>query len=194
MNWLLPIILATSVSVRSPNTIPNPFDYEIKFAIQKSDYFYVSRTWERELGIDYVDEEYWIRKKIGAFSTKERFLNRTSRNLKYNQFDVRYNHKRFSAGYALKHIESNLKPTHNLIVGYRIQDKSLDIFILKFRLSSGMDFTTDFKRLDISTKTELAFSLLQNLDLVVLNRYESIGKNKFYQYKLGLSFQIIGNK
>lgn len=190
INWLLPIILATSVSVRAPNVQPNPFDYEIKFAIEKLDYFYISRAWERELGIEYVDEEYWTQKNLGNFSVKERYLNKTSRNLKYNQIDTKYNYKGFGLGYALKHIESDLKPTHNLIVGYKIKDKSLDILILKFKLSSYVDFVTNLGRMDISTKTELAFSLLQNLDLVCLYKYESIGNNKFYQYKLGLNFEI----
>jgi len=206
MNWLLPIILATSVSVRSPNVQPNPFDYQIQFAVQKSDYFYVSRTWERELGIEYVDEEYCLTRKTGEpiyllrrdievtipgfFSFQEKYIKKTSRDLEYNQLDMRYGQKGFSVGYALKHIESELKPTHNLIFGYKIKDRSLDILILKFKLNSHIDFATDFGRLDISTKTELAFSLLQNLDLVCLYRYESLGNNKFYQYKLGLNFEI----
>ena len=194
MNWLLPIILATSLSVRSPNIDPNPFDYQIQFAIQKSDYFYVSRCWERELGIEYIDEEYWTQKRLGNFSVKERYLNKTSKDLKYNQLDVRYNHKEFNGGYALKHIESELKPTHNLVIGYKIKDKNLDIFILKFRLNSNLDFATNFNRLDISTNTNLKFSLLQNLDLVASYKYESIGSNEFYQLKLGLSFEISGKR
>ena len=193
-NLLLPIILATSLSVRSPNISPNPFDYQIQFSIQKSDYFYVSRCWERELGIEYIDEEYWTQKRLGNFSVKERYLNKTSKDLKYNQLDVRYNHKGFNGGYALKHIESELKPTHNLIFGYKIKDKNLDIFILKFRLNSNLDFTTNFNRLDISTNTNLKFSLLQNLDLVASYKYESIGSNEFYQLKLGLSFEISGKR
>ena len=190
MNWLLPIILATSLSVRSPNIEPNPFDYQIQFSIQKSDYFYVSRCWERELGIEYISEEYWTQKKLGNFSIKERYLNNTSRDLKYNQIDAKYNYEGFNIGYALKHIESELRPTHNLIFGYKIKDKNLDIFILKFRLNSNLNFATNFNRLDISTNTNLSFSLLQNLDLVASYKYESIGRHKFYQYRLGLNFEI----
>lgn len=190
--FLLPIVLVTSVSVRSPNVQPNPFDYEIKFAIQKSDMFYVSREWERELGKEYVDEEYWTQKKIGNFSIKERFLNKTNRNLKYNQIDARYNYKGFSVGYALKHIEQELKPTHNLVIGVKIKDKNIDWLFFSFRLKSGLDFATNFGRLDVSTNTELTFKLLQNVDLSVLYKYESIGKNKFYQYKTQLNFNIGG--
>ena len=125
---------------------------------------------------------------------KERYLNNTSRDLKYNQLDVRYNHKGFNGGYALKHIESELRPTHNIIFGYKIKDRNLDIFILKFRLNSNLNFATNFNRLDISTNTNLSFSLLQNLDLVASYKYESIGSNEFYQLKLGLSFEISGKR
>ena len=52
MNWLLPIIHATSLSVRSPNIEPNPFDYQIQFSIQKSDYFYVADVGSVNLGLN----------------------------------------------------------------------------------------------------------------------------------------------
>ncbi len=194
MNWLLPIILATSVSVRSPKIEPNPYDYEIAFALHKPSICYISRQWERELDKFYVDEEYWAMKtfkfdSLLIFVFKEKYINKTSKNLEYNQLDLRWKHKQFSIGYALRHIEK--KPTNNLVIGFSLV-KGFNIpFLLGFNFTSDMEFVTNFNGYGISKNTKINANLSKHLSVFFLWKYDYImNKAKYYQYKTGIEIEI----
>jgi len=194
MNWLsylFPILLSTSVSVRSPKQEPNPYDYEIAFNIHKPEVMYISRQWERELGQFYIDEEYWAMRNVDKYSLvfKEKYVNKTSRNLEYNQLDLRWKHKEFSIGYALRHIGK--RPTHNMVVGFDIV-KGFNIpFLLGFNFTSNMEFVTNFNGYGVSKNTKVSANLSKHLNIYFLWKYEYIvDKAKYYQYKTGIEIEI----
>ena len=189
---ILPLILSTSVSVRSPNIEPNPFDYEIAFKVQKADIAYFDIEFERENGIEYLDKETWILRRFGRLSIKERYLEKESRNIKFNQIDCRYNHKQFSVGYGLKHYDSALLPSHNLVIGWQSKAINWDIIIAQLSVQSSIDVVSNFNRLDISTHNEAKFRLntWENVSLSMLLNYERLGDKYFYQAKTTLNLEI----
>jgi len=191
IRFLLPILLSTSVSIRSPNLEPNEYDYEIAFNIHKPEVMYISRQWERELGNFYIDEEYWVMRNVDKYSLvfKEKYVNKTSRNLEYNQLDLRWKHKEFSIGYALRHISK--EPTHNIVVGFDII-KGFNIpFLLGFNFTSNMEFVTNFNGYGVSKNTKVSANLSKHLNIYFLWKYEYIvDKAKYYQYKTGIEIEI----
>jgi len=191
LRFLLPILLSTSVSVRSPKIEPNEYDYEIAFNIHKPEVMYISRQWERELGNFYIDEEYWLMRNVNKYSLvfKEKYVNKTSRNLEYNQLDLRWKHKEFSIGYALRHIDK--RPTHNMVIGFDIV-KGFNIpFLLGFNFTSNMEFVTSFDGFGVSKNTKVSANLSKHLNIYFLWKYEYIvDKAKYYQYKTGIEIEI----
>ena len=191
LRLLLPIILSTSMSVRSPKIEPNPYDYEVAFEIHKPKVMYVSRQWERELNRFFIDEEYWAMKSIDSLNLvfKEKYVNKTSRGLEYNQFDLRWQHKEFTIGYALRHIDK--RPTHNLVIGFDIVKGFNVPFLLGFNFTSNMEFVTNFNGYGISKNTKINANLSKYLSIYFLWKYDYIvDKAKFYQYKTGVQVEI----
>ena len=189
---ILPLILSTSVSIRSPNIEPNPFDYEIAFKVQKADTAYMDIEFERENGKDYLDKETWLLKRFGKFSVKERYLEKESRDIKFNQLDCRYNHRHLSLGYGLKHVGSALSPSHNLVVGWQSKSINYDVVIAQLSAQSRVDVTSDFNRFDISTYNEARFRLnaWENISLSMLLKYERLGCNYDYQLKTAINLEL----
>ena len=194
LRLLLPLMLSTSMSIRSPNIteMDYPFDYEIAFMMQKADTAYVKVEFERQNGIDYFDKETWLVKKIGKFSIKERYLEKQSRDIRFNQIDCRYNQGSWSIGYGLKHIESDLKPTHNLVVGWKSKAFNYDIIIAQLSAKSVVDVVSNFSRIDVSTHNEAKFRLnvWENISLSLLFNYERLGAEYDYQFKTAINLEL----
>jgi len=191
---LLPLIFSFSLSMRSPNVIPNPMDYEFAWKIQKADTAYVDLQLERENGLNYFDKETWLIKRFGNVSIKERYLEKESRDLRFNAVDVRYNRKGWSAGYCLKHIEQDLYPTHNLVVGWKSESISWDIIVAQLTAKSFIDISTDFSASvpALSTQSEANFRLnaWENISIGFLMKYERLGDKYFYQAKTTLNLEL----
>ena len=54
------VMLFSSLAVRTPNTQPNPDDYEVSIGASHSSYYF-NRQWERELGEKYIDDLIWVK-------------------------------------------------------------------------------------------------------------------------------------
>lgn len=189
---IFPLLLSFSLSMRSPNIAPNPMDYQIAFATQKADTAYAAVEIERENGINYFDKETWLVKRFGRISVKERYLEKESRNIKFNQIDCRYNHQNLSAGYGLKHIGEALTPTHNIVAGWRSKTINYDFIIAQLSARSSVDIAYNFNRLDVSTYNEAKFRLnaWENISLSMLFKYERLGEEYDYQLKTAINMEL----
>ena len=54
------VMLFSSLAVRTPNTQPNPDDYEVSIGVNHPAYHF-NRQWERELGTKYIDDLFWVK-------------------------------------------------------------------------------------------------------------------------------------
>jgi len=195
MNWLLPIIFGFSFSVRTPNIEPNPYDYEYHFSVEKPEVFYIEREWERELGSYYIDQEYWTKTKFDVFELKETYIEKTSKDVEYNQLDVRYKHKLLTGGYAIVHVAGE-KPTHNLVIGLH-NSYNLNILVAKVKFLTNTDLVSNFNLYSIKTKNEIKIGLLQNLNISGIYQYEKpqIGQEDYQaKIKLEIEFPTIKEK
>ena len=190
---LLPLLMSFSLSMRSPNVAPNPMDYQFAYSIQKADTVYLELEFERENGLEYFDKETWLIKRIGDFSIKERYLEKQSRGIKFNSIDTRYNVKSWSIGYCLKHVEEELKPTHNLIAGWKSKSINYDFIVAQLTANSFIDMSTNFNSpVAISTNNNMTFRLnaWENVSISMLFKYEKLNNDYDYQIKTTINLEL----
>jgi len=185
--------MSFSLSMRSPNVAPNPMDYQIAYSIQKADTVYLELEFERENGLEYFDKETWLIKRIGDFSIKERYLEKQSRGIRFNSIDTRYNVKSWSIGYCLKHVEEELKPTHNLIAGWKSKSINYDFIVAQLTANSFIDMSTNFNSpVAISTNNNMTFRLnaWENVSISMLFKYEKLNNDYDYQIKTTINLEL----
>ena len=205
MSWIIPLLAIFSFSVRSPNELPNPYDYQFAYTAKADTLFYyseytirniplelsVNTEYERELGRFYRNDDLQLQYRFHNLSTKTRYYNKTSKDIWYNQIDIRYNLSIFSVGYALRYADernaSRRNITNNLVLGYKF-DKQL---LKNTTLASFIDITLNpSNKPIISTHTELTKKLTEYINLVCLCKYERINNKIFYQFKIGMTFNL----
>ena len=186
MNWFLPLILFSSFSLRTPNVQPNPNDYEFSFGVERKDQLYLNRQWERELGKEYVDEEYWTAYQYGWFKIKNRYVDKDSKDIRYNQFELKAAKDIYSVGYALRYDDTY---NHRMIFGIE-HDMRFNFFITSGQLTVRSETTTDFDIFDYSLYVKAKFGLMRNVDAYLLFQDEKVGKIEYLQVKLGVELEL----
>lgn len=199
MSWIIPLLVIFSFSVRSPNKLPNPYDYQFAYSAKVDTLFYYSNyiiknipldldintEYEREMGKLYRNDDYQLQYRLHNFSTKARYYNKTSKDIMYNQVDCRYNLSIFSAGYAFRYNEDEY--SNNLILGYNF-DKRL---FKNTTLASFIDITLNPNNKPIiSTHIELTKKLTDYINLVCFYKYERVNSKLFYQFKIGMRLNL----
>jgi len=157
MDFLTPLILWASFATRLPYETPNPTDYEIALGFERKDTLYVERQWERQNGVNYIDEEYWAAYTIGPLWVRDKYVNKTSKDILYNQVDFRYKSGGYSLGYAWKYYD-NIGHSY-AVVGYRV-DKWANYKLLAARFLVDLEVSTNFRgkpdyRVNIGPKLDL---------------------------------------
>ncbi len=184
MNFFLPMILAFSVSVRTPNVMPNPLDYQLAFSYEKKGMVFMSVEKEQELGKQFTNEEYWAYKDYNYFYLKERYVSKTSKGICYNQIEAGLKYDGFYGGYALRHIREI--PSHRLSVGWEV-DKAIAGLV---RTTAKIGVNSDFREFDYSGSAQFDVAVMKFLNVFALGIIEKSGSNEFYQIKTGISLEI----
>ena len=182
--------MAYSISIRSPNVtnMGYPFDYQFTFSVQKGDYFYSCKEWERELGEVFENQEIWAVTEWKRLWIREKYYDKTSSGIKYNQFDLRYKTDYISCGYALRHIGENLVPNHSLVLG-RSFDKRINLILLSAKLISRNEILIG-KSIDYLTENQIKIGILQNVNLVGLFKYNKVKDKEDFQFKIMFEVEI----
>jgi len=184
MNWLLPFIIAFSYSVRTPNIEGVDNDYQYAFVSEKKGVVYAHVEKERELGKYYTNEEYWTQYKHKNLLIKDRYVNKTSQSIEYNQFELAGTWKGFKSGYALRHVDEI--PSHRFIAGWE-QDKALTGVV---RMTTRLGLSTDFGVVDYEAFTKFDFAVMKFLTVFSMTQYEKSQNREFWQSKVGVSVEI----
>ena len=99
------VMLFSSLAVRTPNTQPNPDDYEVSIGFS-NDHYYVNRQWERELGEFYLDDLVWAKLDNGVYFKPE-YMNKESQGVKYLKIDWRGKFRDWTYGFTSRNNEDN---------------------------------------------------------------------------------------
>ena len=185
MNWLTAILIFTSLSVKAPLD-PNPADYELAYGISQGTNLHIENQLERENGRNFRDEIYWKTIETNHLYIREKYINKRSKKLQYNQMDIRYKQGKYTVGYALKHIGPTLKPQNHLITGYKFANFQIPAIITNAQITGEMEISTNFSNIDIATYNKLKLG-----DWFILARYEKQGNQRQdYQLKIGLEINL----
>ena len=178
MNWLFPILLLSAFSVRDPKIEPNPLDYQFSLGIRNANHYFIAMEYERELGLYYHNYEARLSKSYKNILLKERYQNKSSKKLKYNQIDVRYQYGCISIGSAFRKGDDW---TYGLSAGVLL-NKTFGLLTVAL----DTDFTIDSEHLNCSMNNIFNCKLKKNLNLVGLIKYQTVkDRDDSFQVKVG---------
>jgi hypothetical protein len=187
------VMLFSSFAIRTPNTQPNPDDYEVSIGVSHSN-FYVNRQWERELGEFYIDDLIWLKIDNGIYFKPE-YMNKESQEVKYLKLDWR--NKRGDWSY-----------------GFTSRNDNVDVFSRNFEtfMSFGLskkktywekvdvEFTTDVyfppddngenTTLEFEDKFKVSWNLTDKIKLYNLGEVSKLQGNSFYKGKIGIEIVL----
>jgi len=187
MNLLLPILVATSFSLRTPNVEPNPLDFEWATSIQKeykSDVFkydlFGERQWERELGEYYFDDTAWIEMQKGIVWSRYKYLNKTSKGINFFRSDARFKIGAFSFGGTHRKIEGSEEEKY-MSFGWKDKDT-----FGKFTYEINADLMTDFSLTDYFVVSKLSYPLGEEVGVYGNLKWQKVKDFTEVSFKVGI--------
>ena len=192
-NLLIGLTLFGSLSMRTPNDIEfqDTPDYELSIGVKNSNIF-LNRQWERQDGLNYVDDEYWLKTEPGDFYFKPQYVNKASRNLKYTKLDLRYKpdyFKGLSIGYTGFDYGDTTK--NSVSVGYEYRKEIDDKWSFTYMLDGYVAKTSVANnRIDYENYLEFKYKFSDKLSLTNLFDYNNFRGIEFYKMKIGLEYKI----
>tara|TARA_B100000214_G_scaffold72258_1_gene48378 strand:- start:590 stop:1213 length:624 start_codon:yes stop_codon:yes gene_type:complete len=192
-NFLVGLVLFGSLSMRTANDInfQDTPDYEVSIGVKNKNLF-LNRQWERQDGLNYVDDEYWFKTEPGDFYIKPQYVNKASRDLKYTKLDLRYkpdSFKGFSVGYT-GFDYGNLQK-NSISVGYQYNKDISDKWKVAYMLDGYVAKTSVANnRIDYENYIEFKYKFSDKLSLVSLFDYNNFRGIEFYKMKVGVEYEL----
>ena len=180
---LLTLILSTSFSVRTPNDDTKPLDYKFSVRAEKNEgnfTYNIKRDWERELGVEYIDD-------IISFNYKFKFLyygvdyvNKESKDIFYTTHNTGFQHPiGLKVGVSIK------DDVPLLSAGFNKKLKKDD---LEYNL--GLSFKSNFDDSHIyGIKSELK-KWFGKFNIFGLYKHEYYNKREDFQFKVGVGVKL----
>ena len=192
-NLLIGLTLFGSLSMRTPNDIEfqDTPDDELSIGVKNTNLF-LNRQWERQDGLNYVDDEYWFKTEPGDFYFKPQYVNKASRNLKYTKLDLRYKpdyFKGLSIGFTGFDYGDTTK--NSISVGYEYRKSINDKWSVAYMLDGYVAETSVANnRIDYENYLEFKYKFNDKLSLTNLFDYNNFRGIEFYKMKIGLEYKI----
>ena len=188
------VMLFSSFAARTPNTQPNPDDYEVSVGIS-NDNFYVNRQWERELGEFYIDDLFWYKFDNGIYFKPE-YMDKQSQGVRYLKIDSRRSYKNISVGFTSRNTDEN------------VFSKNFVTFV-SFGLSKKKKYYNDKIEVDVSfdgylppseedgrdvfefeDKFKVSYQLTKKLRLYNVGEISKLQGKEFYKAKIGFEYSL----
>jgi hypothetical protein len=183
-NILTGIVLFSSFAMRTPNQIDLPPDYEISLGAQNK-HFYINQQWEREVGINYIDQEAYITWEPSIFYFKPYYIDKTSKKINYAQLDLRFKHKSLSIGTTIRN-NKDTSPLSCLISAGLKRNAAFN----KIKVDYAFDYYYSTKGADLKGYFKLFLPLSNRASLYSVLDYNRIGSIEFYKVKTGFEFAL----
>ena len=188
------VMLFSSFAARTPNTQPNPDDYEVSVGIS-NDNFYVNRQWERELGEFYIDDLFWAKLDNGVYFKPE-YMNKESQGVKYLKMDWRNKWKDISYGFTSRNSSDD------------VFSRNFETFF-SFGMSKKKKYYNDKVEVDVSfdgyfppsqedgrdtfefeDKFKVSYQLTEKIRLYNLGETSKLQGKEFYKAKVGVEISL----
>ena len=191
-SFLSGLILFSSFAMRTPNDESiKKDDYELSLGF-KSKTIYYKRDWERELAINYIDEEAWFVFEPNGLPLymKPQYVNKTSRDLKYAKLDTRYKKDWFSIGHTA--LISEDKTEQGTSLGISNKKKINDSFNMVTKIDGYYfrDEVLGLDRFDSEINVSLNWKLTKKIILNNILDWNDVKGKQYYKFKVGFEYSL----
>ena len=185
----------TSFSVRTPNEVDKPLDYEYSIKLEDTDgklKYLFKRDWERELGTKYIDDVVNFQHSIIKYVYYGiDYVNKESKNIDYITYNVGADIGYFKAGVSFKEVEEGrFDPLLNLALSTKKDIKDLDnnpniSYIIGVSIKSNI-----YDENIINIKSEVKKWLSKKVNIYGLYKHEYYNEKEDFQFKVGLGIKL----
>ena len=189
------VMLFSSFAARTPNTQPNPDDYEISIGISHPSYYF-NRQWERELGEPYIDDLFWIKIEDGIYFKPE-YMNKESQGVRYLKLDWRNKWKDLSYGFTSRNDSEDVFSRNFetfMSVGAskkKTYSKKIDIeFSFDGYLPPDDEGKTKIEYFEFENKFKISWKLTSKIRIYNLGEISKLQGKEFYKGKIGLEYSL----
>ena len=188
------VMLFSSFAARTPNTQPNPDDYEVSIGIS-NDNFYTNRQWERELGEFYIDDLFWYKFDNGIYFKPE-YMDKQSQDVRYLKIDARRSFKSISFGFTSRNTNENLFSKNFVtFVSFGMSKKKayyndkieVDVSFDGYFPPSEEDGRDTF---EFEDKFKVSYKLTEKIRLYNVGEISKLQGKEFYKAKIGIEVKI----
>ena len=183
------VMLFSSLAVRTPNTQPNPDDYEVSIGVSHPAYYF-NRQWERELGSKYIDDLFWVKIDNNVYFKPE-YMDKQSKSVKYLKLDSRYVIKGVSVGATTRSVNDDLKLYETFAsVGWNTKKtyrEKIDVEV-SFDGYLPPDDSGDNTTFEYENKFKMSWKLTDHIRLYNLGEVSKLKGTQFYKGKIGIEY------
>jgi len=185
------VMLFSSLAVRTPNTQPNPDDYEVSIGVSHPAYHF-NRQWERELGEFYIDDLFWAKLDNGIYFKPE-YMNKESQGVRYLKIDARRSWKGMSLGFTSRNSNENVfsKNFETFVsFGGSTKKKYWDKVDVEFSFDGYFPPSQDDGRdtFEFENKFKMSYPLTKKIRLYNLGEVSKLQGKEFYKAKIGFEY------
>ena len=197
------MMLFSSFAIRTPNTQPNPDDYEVSIGVSypHENYgFYINRQWERELGTKYIDDLVWVKLEDVVYFKPE-YMNKESKSVKYLKLDWRKTWESFSYGFTTRSTTDELD-VYETFVSVGMSKKKTYWEKVDVEVSfdgylppndngeSAPSLSTTFDDFEYEDKFKVSWKLTDKITLYNLGEVSKLQGKEFYKGKIGIEVTL----
>ena len=189
------MMLFSSFAIRTPNTQPNPDDYEVSIGVSypHENYgFYINRQWERELGTKYIDDLVWVKLEDVVYFKPE-YMNKESKSVKYLKLDWRKTWESFSYGFTTRSTTDELDVYETFAsVGMskkKTYCEKVDVEV-SFDGYLPPDENGENTTFEFEDKFKVSWKLTDKITLYNLGEVSKLQGKEFYKGKIGIEVTL----
>jgi len=186
--------IGTSASVRTPNDVTQPLDYEFSIKLEDTDgklKYLFKRDWERELGTKYIDDVVNFQHSIIKYAYYGiDYVNKESKQIDYITYNVGADIGYFKAGVSFKEVDGLWSPLLNLGLSAKADIKDLEntpklSYIISVSVKSNI-----YDDNIINAKSEVKKWLSKKVNIFALYKHEYYNEKEDFQFKVGLGIKL----
>mgnify|MGYP001282037836 CR=1 FL=1 len=187
------VMLFSSFAIRTPNTQPNPDDYEVSVGFSHPTY-HLNRQWERELGEKYIDDLFWVKYDDWLYFKPE-YMNKESKGVKYAKLDWRRNIFGVGVGFTTRSTDDDLKIYETFAsVGWSKKKTYWDKVDVEVSfdgyLPPNENGDTDVANFEFEDKFKVSWKLTDKVRLYNLGEVSKLKGTQFYKGKIGVEVSL----
>ena len=185
------VMLFSSFAARTPNTQPNPDDYEVSIGLSHGN-FHINRQWERELGGYYIDDLVWVKIENSVYFKPE-YMNKESQNVKYLKLDWRRTLLGATWGFTTRSTDKTLNEYETFAsVGMSKKKTYWKKVNVEFSFDGYFPPSEEEGRdtFEFENKFKMSYPLTEKIRLYNLGEISKLQGNQFYKAKIGVEISL----